>query len=221
MATSYPYYMQWFRICLVITLLQTTTLSAYGMYVPDDIHWEVTISSKYEDTALPDILAAVGGVPELKAEVIFLMAEASSLRNGISISKDVRLEVGNYAIVSKICFEDGINWAAKMYENRPSSIYNRAVDYGTSAATVVQRYCPDIPINTPRGCGLHKLKYCFTDWIEGETLFDKYSVKRKLASWEQSTITIPSKIVTSLAEFVYNLTTCPIPETESKAFFFT
>jgi len=173
------------------------------------------MSSKSDDTALTAILADVGGVPELKAEIKVIMAEASSLRNGISLSETVHLEVGNDAIVAKMCFEDGICWAAKMYENLPGSFFNRAVDYGTSAATLVQRYCPDIPINTPRGCGLHKLKYCFKDWIEGYTLAHKCWVKR---TGEGSTIAIPPKTVTSLAEFVYNLTTCPIPETESKSF---
>ena len=57
------------------------------------------------------------------------------------------------------------------------------------------------------------LTYHFTEWIEGETALDK---------WEQQTsgsrdmFIIPSKVFTSLVEFVYNLTTCPIPGTESK-----
>ena len=63
------------------------------------------LSSNYENTALPGILAVVGGVPELKAEVIFIMTEASSLRNGISTSKAIQ---GRYAIVAKICFDDEI-----------------------------------------------------------------------------------------------------------------
>lgn len=50
------------------------------------------------------------------------------------------------------------------------------------------------------------------EWIEGKPLSewvldnDPYS----------AVIKIPEKIVTSLAEFVYNLTTCPIPREESK-----
>jgi hypothetical protein len=184
------------------------------MRLPDD----GKMLSIYEDKALSEILAAIGGVPELKAEINFLMTKASSLRNGIPVLKDVQLEVGNDAIVAKMCFEDGICWAAKMYENLPGGFVNRAVDYGTSAATLVQRYCPEIPINTPRGCGLHKLKYCFTDWIEGYNLAHKFSAKRKL---EGSTIALPPKTVNYLAEFVYNLTTCPIPEAEGKTFIVT
>jgi hypothetical protein len=196
------------------------TLFAYSMSLSDDIHLVAILSSKYEDTALPNIITAVGGVPGLKAEVGFVMTEASSLRNGISPLKEVRIQVGRLAIVAKICFDDGICWAAKMYENRPG-YYNRAADYGTSAAKLVQRYCPEIPINTPRGCGMHKLKYCFTEWIKGEILFDReYRVETKSTkSAKRQTITIPQKIVTSLAEFVYNLSTCPIPEIESKSLF--
>jgi hypothetical protein len=108
-----------------------------------------------------------------------------------------------------------------MYESCPSSIFDRTINYGTSAANLVQQYCPDIPINTPRGCGVHILKYCFMDWIEGETLFDKYfPTTLILEPLEQVNITIPQKTISSLAEFVYNLTTCPIPEIESKIFSF-
>ena len=186
----------------------------------DNIIWTGTMSPKHGDTALPGILAVVGGLRELKAEVIFIMNEASSRRNVPSTFNSVHLEVGAYAIVSKVCFNDGICWAIKMYENRPASIFGRAIDYGVSSANLVQRYCPNIPINTPRGCSVHKLRYCFTDWVEGETLFDRYFPDTELlASLEQATITIPQKIVSSLAEFVYNLTTCPIPEMESKTFF--
>jgi hypothetical protein len=196
-------------------------MATYAMPAVDDITWTAEISPNDKDTALPGILVAVGGeVSELKAEVIFIMNEASSRRNVTSILKAVHLGVGPYAIVSKVCFNDGICWAVKMYENRPSSIFDRAIDYGTSAANLVQQYCPDIPINTPRGCGVHKLRYCFTDWIEGETLFDRYfPITRQLQPSEQVTITIPQKTISSLAEFVYNLTTCPIPEIESKLFF--
>ena len=208
--------MRWLRICLVFLLQRAT----YAMPSIDDIIWTGTISPKHEDTALPGILAVVGGLRELKAEVIFIMNEASSRRNVTSTLNAVHLEVGTYAIVSKVCFNDGICWAVNMYENLPASIFGRAIDYGTSAANLVQRYCPDIPINTPRGCGVHKLRYCFTDWVEGETLFDRYFPKTNLlAPLEQATITIPRKTVSSLAEFVYNLTTCPIPEIESKTLF--
>jgi hypothetical protein len=75
--------MRWFETWFLIALLQLMVLSLYEM------------SSKSDDTALTAILAVVGGVPELEAEIKVIMAEASSLRNGISLSKTVHLQVGN------------------------------------------------------------------------------------------------------------------------------
>ena len=205
--------MLWLRICLPF-LLQWT---AYAMLSVEDTIWTGTISSKQEDTALPGILSVLGGVRELKAEVVFILNKALSSRNSTSITNAVHLDVGRYAIVSKVCFHDGICWAVKMYQNRPASIFGRAIDFGASAADLLQRYCPHIPINTARGCGVHKLRYCFTDWVQGETLFDRYFPSTtEWAPMEKATITIPQKTVSSLAEFVYNLTTCPIPANESK-----
>jgi hypothetical protein len=203
--------MWWPRICLILAFLQNLGFSS-SLTSPEDINWTGALSLKYEDSSLPGILSAVGGVKELKAELFFIMTEASSLRGGISTSKFVSLDVGRYAILAKICFEDGICWATKMYENRPG-FYNRGIDHGILAMELVQKYCPDIPISTPRGCGMHKLRYCFTDWIEGENLYDRYFVKEESA--EVQIIRIPEKVVTSLAEFIYNLTTCSIPERES------
>jgi hypothetical protein len=210
--------MRHLRIPLLFLLQRAT----YAMPSIDDITWTGVMTSEYETTALPGIFAVVGGLPELKTEVVFIMEEASSRRNVTSILKSIHLNIGSYTLASKLCFTDGICWAVKMYENRPDSFYGRSIDYGISAAELVQRYCPEIPINTPRGCGLHKLRYCFTDWIEGETLFDRhFPTAEFLASsrLEPMTITIPQKTVSSLAEFVYNLTTCPIPWIESKTFF--
>jgi hypothetical protein len=163
----------------LLFLLQRAT---YAMPSIDDITWTGSMSPKYENTALPGIFAVVGGLPGLKTEVVSIMEEASSRHNVTSILNSIYLDVGSDAIVSKVCFTDGICWAVKLYENRPASIFGRSIDYGISAANLVQRYCPEIPINAPRGCGLHKLRYCFTDWIEGETLFDRYFPTTELLS---------------------------------------
>ena len=151
--------------------------------------------------------------------MVFILNKALASRNSTSVTNAVHLDVGRYAIVSKVCFHDGICWAVKMYQNRPASIFGRAIDFGASAADLLQRYCPHIPINAARGCGVHKLRYCFTDWVQGETLFDRYfpsTTEWAPMAMEKATITIPQKTVSSLAEFVYNLTTCPIPANESK-----
>ena len=74
--------------------------------------------------------------------------------------------------------------------------------------SMVQKYCSNIPIAKHTGGGRKRLQHFFTEWIEGETLRPdlNYSVG--------TTVRIPKKVVT-LAEFVYNLTTCPIPREKS------
>jgi hypothetical protein len=136
-----------------------------------DITWTVKIWSKYEDTAFPGIFAVIGGLRELKEEVIFIMNEASFRYNVSSILNSVHLHIGTYVIVSEVCFKNGICCAVKMYESRLASTLDQAINDGTSAANLVRPYCPDIPINTPRGCGMHKLRYRFMDWVEGELSF--------------------------------------------------
>jgi hypothetical protein len=56
-----------------------------------------------------------------------------------------------------------------------------------------------------------KLDHYFTEWVEGETLLE-WVLENNPSS---TIIKIPERIVTSLAEFVYNLTTCPIPKKRS------
>ena len=67
------------------------------------------------------------------------------------------------------------------------------------------------------GCSLrqHKLRYCFTEWIEGKNLMDE-TLGSPINIQIGEISSIAEKVVTSLAEFVYSLTICPIPRTQSK-----
>src|SRR5208282_4223080 len=143
--------------------------------------------------------------------------EASSLRNGIPASL-VGFRVSN-AIIAKICFIDGICWAAKMGEL--SRDKRRATTYGIWALRLIEEFCPTIPVPVLKGCNEHKLLYCFTEWVEGKSLNDELSewLRGKNEVFGSpiylpvgNTINIPDKVVTALAQFVYNLTTCPIPD---------
>ena len=164
------------------------------------------------------LLDAVGGRDEFEAEVRNAVTKASLLRNGIPAFL-VEFQVSG-SIVAKICFIDGICWAAKMREicryDRDAKYailpYDRATLYGIRAMMLVEQYCPNIPIAKFRGFSQHKLQYCFTEWIEGKPPNEEVLGNTSVVT----TISIPEKIVTSLAEFVYNLTTCPIPKKESK-----
>jgi len=151
------------------------------------------------------LLHVVGGRQEFQEELMNAVAEASLLRNRMPASL-VDLKVGN-RIIAKICFIDGICWAAKMVEILD---YDRPTIHAIQALILVQRYCPVIPISKIKGCSERKLRYCFTEWLEGKSLADELEFSRN------TSISIPEKLVTSLAEFIFNLTMCPIPMNECK-----
>ena len=88
---------------------------------------------------------------------------------------------------------------------------------------LLERYCPEIPVPRVHGdLGLlvnGSLMYYFTDWIDGRTLeVDPDSTWTYLNETVDDkvlvNITLPMGLATQLAEFLYNLTTCPIPEKE-------
>lgn len=150
-----------------------------------------------------DILHSVGGEEGFEVEVRNVVTEATSLRHGLFASVvDFKASRG---IVAKICFTDGICWAAKIAR------YPRGTIYAIRALKLLHQYCPNIPAPNFKGYSEHKLICYFTDWIEGSTLEDKVLE----GPINVSAVKIPENIITSLAEFVYNLTTCPIPKNES------
>ena len=158
-------------------------------------------------SAMLEILDCVGGKDQLQDEVNDAIAYASTWRDNIPASF-VQMKVGASGAVAKICFVDGVCWADKMLANplRIEEAY-----YGVMAIFAVQQYCPNIPTATFRGYGQGKLGHYFSDWIQGDTLHDKM----KSNYTPGTSVKIPEKVVTSLAQFVYNLTTCPIPREES------
>jgi len=163
-------------------------------------------TGKFPRSAVHKILDAVGGGDQFNAEVYYAVANASAWRNGIPASF-VELKAGGGGVVSKICFDDGVCWADKMLQHG-----DQKGDYGMMAMWMVEKHCPNIPVPKIMGWCERKLDHYFTEWVDGKTLSewvldnDSYS----------AIVKIPEKVVTSLAEFVYNLTTCPIPREESK-----
>jgi hypothetical protein len=156
------------------------------------------------------VIEAAGGLQEFKAEVKNALAVASTLRNGMAVSC-VQFEVSR-TIVGKFCFTDGVCWAAK-FENIISDKKLHEVSQQKVLLLLLETYCPHIPISKYRGEGQKKLHYEFTEWIEGITLMEV----AELTNLEYNpTYTFPNKVITSLAEFIYNLTTCPIPRDQSK-----
>jgi hypothetical protein len=160
------------------------------------------------DPTVARIFKAVGGKDKFETEVKNAVSEASSLRGGIPASL-IDFKVTR-AIVAKICFLDGICWAAKIQEE-----CERATLYGVMAMLMVEKYCPHIPMSKYKGYKDSKLQFIFTEWIEGKTLADEAASLVNLGPTKW-TYTIPEKLIIPLAEFVYNLTTCPILKTERK-----
>ena len=158
-----------------------------------------------------DIVDTMGGIDQFKIELKNAMTHASSMHNDFPITL-IEFHTGSTAIVAKICFPD-ICWALKMYEN--FSLLNLHVQYGIYAMTLIHQYCSNVPIPKFKGCNRGRILYCFTEWIEGQTLSDKI-LSSSIKEMDKTSITIPQKIVISLAEFVYNVTTCPIPENLGK-----
>jgi hypothetical protein len=176
-----------------------------------------TISAAHRTNSLPrsalfDVIEGVGGVDQISGEVDYAIANASWWRNGMPASKAVGYNAGSGGTVLKICFEDGVCWADKMFKQRGEAAY-----YGTQALLLIEKYCPNIPAPKVKGWCERKLEHYFTEWIEGKALHEW--VFEKDPHGHSTNIKIPRKMVTSLAEFVYNLTTCPIPQAESKNMF--
>ena len=163
----------------------------------------------------PDIIDSMGGMDQLKIELKNAMRQGSSMRNGLPVSL-MEFHTGSTAIIAKICFPDDICWTMKMYED--FKLLNLHVQYGINAMTLIHQYCPNVPIPKFKGCNRGRFLYCFTEWIEGQTLVDKI-LSSPILETGKTSITIPQNVVVSLAEFVYNVTTCPIPENLRKKIF--
>jgi hypothetical protein len=182
--------------------LYAIIVSIYAMSLEDIVGWNRPIRPEHR------VLQAIGGIDQFEFEVKNVIRKASSLHNDRPASL-VEFNYGSNSLIAKICFLDGICWAAKMMENRP--LNERVISSATEAMTLIERYCQDIPIPKLRGLGppQGKLIYYFTEWIDAKPLSAN-------VSGSGATFSIPEKVVISLAEFVYNLTTCPIPKQESE-----
>jgi hypothetical protein len=187
--------------CILISLY-AVILSIHAMSLEDIVGWNEIVQPEHS------VLQAIGGIDQFEFEIKNVIIEASSVRNDMPASL-VEFDHGGNALIAKICFADGICWAAKIMENGP--LAKQVISSAAEALTLIERYCPDIPIAKFKGWGTSqgKLLYYFTEWIEGKQLSANVSDSG-------TTFSIPEKVVTLLAEFVYNLTTCPIPKKESE-----
>ena len=161
-----------------------------------------------------------GGASELHRELINIKRYASSLRNAIPCYID-GLSEGLHGFASRLRFDDNVSWAAKVAAS--SLQQTTELHSAINSLTLLERYCPEIPV--PRVHGEMgslvngSLMYYLTDWVDGTTLEvapEAISVhlNKTIGAKVLANITLPTGLATQLAEFLFNLTTCPIPERE-------
>lgn len=177
---------------------------------PETCYGTNPITRLLKDPVFMGIVELVGGLSQFAAVVDRILRHASSLRNGVSASV-ADFMTGGDAIIAKICFADDNCWAAKLLEHKLHTV--ASIRTAEKAMTLVEKHCPYIPIPRYRGFGQEDpLLYYFSDWIEGNTLYDRLPFKVS----KRRSIKLPNKVVIGLAEFVYNLTTCAIPKDEGE-----
>jgi hypothetical protein len=173
---------------------------------------------------LQRFLNLTGDEKHLPSTVKHIEQAASQLRNGTPCSMDTKWFHGSYGMVAPMIFNDGVKWAVQVSELE----LNVTIIQAINVARVIEQNCPTIPIPRPHG-EIQFLEnnthvFYFMDWLEGRLLYQDIQCR---TSWAYNTttnirrndsviVTLPEKTVTDLAEFVYNLTMCPIPENERK-----
>ena len=161
-----------------------------------------------KDPLFRGFVELVGGLSQFAAVMDRILGHASCLRNGASASLS-DFKTGGDSIIAKICFADDNCWAAKLLEHKSYTV--ASIRAAKKAMTLLEKHCPYIPIPRYRGFGQEdRLLYYFSDWIEGNTLNDRLPSKVS----KRRPIKLPNKVITDLAEVVYNLTTCAIPTEE-------
>jgi hypothetical protein len=85
------------------------------------------------------------------------------------------------------------------------------VYYANRAMAYARQYCPDIPVPEPKAWYRNKIHHYVTEWVEGNQLHEMVFTYPRLYSDGTTVSNLPHKLVSSLAQFVYNLTSCPIP----------
>jgi hypothetical protein len=176
---------------------------------PETYYGTNSITPLLKDPVFIGFVELVGGLSQFAAVVDRILGHASSLRNGVSASL-ADFKTGGDAIIAKICFADDNCWAAKLLEHKPYTTV-ASIRAAKKAMSLIEKHCPYIPIPRYTGFGQEDpLLYYFSDWIEGDTLYDRLPFKVS----KRRPIELPNKVVTGLAEFVYNLTTCAIPKDE-------
>jgi hypothetical protein len=154
-----------------------------------------------------EVIDSIGGINQLSKELDIAVAYASSLRDYIPAWREA-FTGGGGGLISKVCFDDGmICWPDK----NPTAI--QGAYYGEA---IIREYCPNIPIPEIKAWVRNELHHLFTEWVEGKSLHERVTEVGTNHLNGTSLLKISRTVATSLADFVYNLTTFPIPVNMSR-----
>jgi hypothetical protein len=171
------------------------------------------------------IISAIGDEPQFQQEMDQIMQRASSLHGGLPNIVASYTHARGPAVVARILFDDDVSWAAKI--SADTFQCTTGMDLAIRSMQAIEEYCPDIPHPKLHGTSLGSnstLCYYFMDWIEGKVLVDSEDMPvlepTLITNGNNSTgfeiqALISEAVAMQLADFAYNLTTCPIPERES------
>jgi hypothetical protein len=178
-------------------------------------------------TLVEQFVNVTGGAENYLSSIHRIEQAASNIRNGIPcyISNISTWLFGANGIVSPLTFEDGKKWAVKISAD-PLMAFE-----GVNALKAIEHYCPELPVPKIWGeIGFLVNKtyvFYFMDWLHGTPLYnDIQSYQNKSVQYHAATnqtsitsisIRLHEKTITQIAEFRYNLTMCPIPDTESNS----
>jgi hypothetical protein len=164
------------------------------------------LRSRSKRTELTQFGERVGqSLEQLEVDIENSIEAASRIRGAPGTLEDVFVAKN---VVLKIRFPDGKTWAAKRAS--PGQLYDMVM--GINALIMVEECCPNIPISKVEGWNTDDgSMYYFTEWAEGETLDD---LRKGQVFPEGEGILVRPKIISSLAEFMFNLSMCEIPWTE-------
>jgi len=152
------------------------------------------------------------GKEQLDKEMAQILEYARSLRQDQPGAWVGPFHEGGRSIVRKICFSDGVCWAAKM--GTITFVGQLTTSFGVRSLKALSEHCPYLPV--PRvfsdtQTSAHLL-YTLMSWVDGVGLSRQIPTLTSGPHIEH----IPDNLIVQLATFFYNLTTCPIPEMESK-----
>jgi hypothetical protein len=191
------------------------------------------VASKYlQPTHIWDEISNVTTDAEFVEEMTKIASHASSLRDGNPYGYFVNYTAGYNGFVGRLCFEDDLCWATKI-SLQHTPYYTTGMKHAVRSLEAITSFCPNVPVPRVHGHSIDvenaTFCYYFMDWIEGRTLIHNFSriytdlpQNRSIPGDYEANITISEGFIVQLASFVYNLTTCIIPEDQGmpESFFY-